>query len=340
MGLFDIDPSGFSLSGRDYNFDLPDLTGGMGGDSLANVASQFSLGDLGGAGGSTLDARNFSFSAGDAAPSWYDNLGALAGKVTGWDSGKGWLDNLGSVAKAVTPFATLGGGIFSAYNQLQAQQDAAKAGKLAREAQGVQLANAKQAGPMAQEAMATSRLNEPLAQRTEAISPLVRTGVTDPVLGYADERLRGAMAGEIPPAIEAGIQRWGQAAKAQMLTYLAKSGQSESSARYEMERAIDEQMEAKRGEYLQSTEKAALGAYQQGQAGYAGEADINRVAAGIRGQEVAGMGTAGNILQGATAGAGNVAQQANAERALLAKLINDINQNLSKVLGAAAPATA
>lgn len=193
---------------------------------------------------------------------------------------------------------------------------------------------------------------DPLAQRAATLSSdLQRTGAdtrsmtVDPVVTFAADRLARAQRGEIPPQIQAQIDRWKSGALQQARDYLARAGMGDSTAMLQMERTIDEQANAAAANFLMNEEKQALMAFDQARQGFATTGDLYsragaplKDAAGmydteasilgkslasdelalrgldlealIRGRAGAAYGTAGNILAGAGAAASGAGQTA------------------------------
>lgn len=165
---------------------------------------------------------------------------------------------------------------------------------------GSNIMGAMQAADMADIAKRGARTQERIAQ--------TQADTAAPLTTYGREALERSTAGEIPPAIQAMIERWSAGAKQQARDFLARAGQGDSSALLDWESWIDERAQAMAAQYLMEQANQGIGA----------------------------LGTAGSALGSAAGSAGAAGKTATDQASNIANLIAQANQQLSRLSGQAA----
>lgn len=125
-----------------------------------------------------------------------------------------------------------------------------------------------------------SRLAEQAAQQQKRLAQQAET-VASPLAGFSQEQLQLARQGQIPPAIQAQIDQWRNAARQQAADFAARSGQGDSTTLQSWYSWIDQQAQAMAAQALQNMEQIGI------QAG--------GTAGGVLGQAMQGVQSQANI---------------------------------------------
>src|SRR2546425_11848648 len=141
----------------------------------------------------------------------------------------GMLTDFAGAAKSALPWLQLGTTALGAVSGGQAASAAGRQAKTAEKAQKVQAESARQ------------------AQATAG-----------PAAAFGERELGRAEAGQLDPAIEAGIAQWVQAAKQQIQQWAASHGQGDSTWLRSKLEQLDQMAVAMRGEMLQQEQQLGL----------------------------------------------------------------------------------
>lgn len=104
----------------------------------------------------------------------------------------------------------------------------------------------------------TGLVNQALKQQIEASKAAQQQAA--PLANFSQEQLQAAQSGKIPPAIQAQIDQWAQAAKQRVMQMAASSGQGESSQLQAWLGWIDQQAQAMAAQALQDQIRQGIAA--------------------------------------------------------------------------------
>lgn len=230
---------------------------------------------------------------------------AAPGAGTDWSS---LFGPVGDVAKNVGGFASDLGGFAKSVLPL-VNTGLGIAGGVAGVNAAGNLADAAKQGATARTAQMGS------VTQAQALAPQVIGETAGPLSGFGREELRRAEAGEVSPASRALIDNWIRGAKQLVMDRFSRFGQGDSDQLAMALAWVDQQ---------------ALG-LEQGMLDQMKTGGVDAL-----GRATGAYGTAGQILTGAGATAGNAAQGSMNEQAALQALIQQMNQNVARLAGSAA----
>jgi hypothetical protein len=215
--------------------------------------------DFGGFGDFGSGLGNIDITGGDlgGGGDWFGpgapiSVGPVAGGGNWWSGLSNALGGFGDFARNLSPYLGLGtAGLGAASSVLGALQSGRQ-----------------------------SKLAEGAAKQEKILSQQAQTAAA-PIAGFSAEQLQLAQQGQIPPAIQAQINQWKQAAKQQAADFAARTGQGDSTTLQSWYQWIDQQAQAMQASALQNMEQ--LGIQAGGTAG------------GILGQAMQGASAQGNL---------------------------------------------